>query len=176
MITNKSTKKRKSFRKGASQKNRLKISEGNKIYTSSIDQTTPCNTWPLSGKIDNGPSNQEEINWKKLEKKHSDQNCWNFCKTRTEKSSTNMFNFHVVLTGHDKLADNGRANKCRGNSKPHQYQQKVQKKKFLQKTWVLTVKQFEDFSRKEFKTSFSTFRKTRWNTKTLRPSTGYGPC
>ena len=37
-------------------------------YTSSIDQTTPWNTRSLNAAIDDGPSNQEEINCRKIEK------------------------------------------------------------------------------------------------------------
>ena len=36
-----------------------------------------------------------------------------FCKTRTKKSSPDMFNFYVVLAGHDKVNDAGRATTCR---------------------------------------------------------------
>ena len=34
------------------------------------------------------------------------------CRTRTKKSSPNLFNFYVILAGHDKITDGGRATKC----------------------------------------------------------------
>ena len=35
-----------------------------------------------------------------------------------------MFNFYVVLAGHDKVSDSGRATTCRRKIKPHDYKQK----------------------------------------------------
>ena len=34
------------------------------------------------------------------------------CKTRTKKSSPYLFNFYVVLTGHDMVINAGRATTC----------------------------------------------------------------
>ena len=39
-----------------------------KKYTSSLDLTTPRNTWSLNARIVDGLSNQEEINCRKIEK------------------------------------------------------------------------------------------------------------
>ena len=47
-----------------------------------------------------------------------------------------MFNFYVVLAGHDKVTDAGRAATCRGNFKTPPLQRKIQKMKVLPKTWV----------------------------------------
>ena len=64
-------KKRRTFRKGVSRKNRLKFSD--EKNTSSLDRTTPSHTLPLNATIEDGPWNQEEINSRKNEKKkHSD--------------------------------------------------------------------------------------------------------
>ena len=63
------------------------------------------------------------------------------CKTIAKKSSPDMINFYVVLSGHDTARL-----PCTGeNSKFHHYKQKVQKLKDLPISWVLTGKQFEDF-------------------------------
>ena len=35
------------------------------------------------------------------------------CKTRTKKSNPDLFNFYVVLTGHDIITDADRATTCR---------------------------------------------------------------
>ena len=43
-------------------------------------------------------------------------------KTRNKKSSPDLFNFYVVLAGHDMVTDAGKATTCRcANSKPHDY-------------------------------------------------------
>ena len=40
------------------------------------------------------------------------------CKTRTEKSSPDMFNFYVILAGHDMVTDAGRNTTCRRKKAP----------------------------------------------------------
>ena len=54
------------------------------------------------------------------------------------------------------------------NSKPHDYQQNVQKKQDLSKTWVSTVKQFEDFRRKKNKNKSLDHSKTPRGTHALK--------
>ena len=39
------------------------------------------------------------------------------CKTRTKKSSPNLFNFYLISAGHDIAIDAGRATTCRRNFK-----------------------------------------------------------
>ena len=60
-----------------------------------------------------------------------------------------MFNSYVVMAGHDMVAEASRATRCRCKFKAHHYKHKVQKTNDLSKTWVLTGKQFEDFTRKK---------------------------
>ena len=61
------------------------------------------------------------------------------------------------------------------NSKPNHYKQKVQKMKAIPKTWVLTGKQFEVFRRKKEQEHYSRpFKKTQWNTRTLKASIEQG--
>ena len=48
-------------------------------------------------------------------------------KTRTKKASPGMFNFYVVLAGHDKVTDAGRAATCRRKSKAPSLQTKSTK-------------------------------------------------
>ena len=73
------------------------------------------------------------------------------CKTRAKKSSPDMFTFYVILAGHDRITDAGRANKCRRKVKAPRLQTKVHKMKDLSKTWVLSGKQFEEFRQKKNK-------------------------
>ena len=70
-------------------------------------------------------------------------------KTKIKKASPDMFNYRVVLTGHDKVSDTGRAKICRCKFKAPSLQYRVQKQKDHQKTWVSTGKPFEDFRRKK---------------------------
>ena len=61
-----------------------------------------------------------------------------------------MFNLYVVYAGHDTVTDVGKATTRRRKFKAPLVQ-KVQKMKDLPKTWVLTGKQFENFSPKKIK-------------------------
>ena len=98
------------------------------------------------------------------------------CKTRTKKSSPDVFNFYVVLAGHDMVTDAGRATTCRCKFKALHYKQKVQKTKDIPKTWVLMGRQFEEFRRKKEQKQYSRpFKKPQWDSKTLKPSYEYRP-
>ena len=58
------------------------------------------------------PREQEEKNWKEIVKKAIRLKLSGFFKTRTKKSSPEMFNFHVVLAGFDMITDAERATTC----------------------------------------------------------------
>ena len=55
-----------------------------------------------------------------------------------------MFNFYVILAGHDIITDTGKATMFRCKFKAPILPAKHKKKKDLSKTWVLSEKQFED--------------------------------
>ena len=60
-------------------------------------------------------------------------------------------------------------------SKPHHYKQKVEKMKDTPKTWVLRRKQIEEFRQKKEQEHYSRlFKKTQWNTRTLKASIEQG--
>ena len=61
-------------------------------------------------------------------------------------------------------------------SKPHDYEQNVQKMKGLLKKWVLTGKQVEDFGQKISKIPLLPWRTKQKNHKTPRPKTEHEPC
>ena len=81
------------------------------------------------------------------------------CKTRTKKSSPDMFNFYVVCAGHDKVSDAGIATTCRRKFKATSLQTKSTKKEesfenmsfegktlwrfCYVKTWVVKTSVFE---------------------------------
>ena len=58
------------------------------------------------------------------------------CKTRTKKSSPDLFDFYKISDGSDMVNDAGRARRADANWRPHDYKQKVQKMKGLLKNWV----------------------------------------
>ena len=96
-------------------------------------------------------------------------------KTRTKKSSPDLFNVYVISAGHDMAIDAGRATTCRRNCKPHDYKQNVQKMKGLLKEWVLTGKKFEDFKQKTSKIPLFPRRTKRQNQRTPRAKTEHEP-
>ena len=64
-----------------------------------------------------------------------------------------------------------------GNSKPHHYKHKLQKTKDIPKTWGFNGEIFEVLIQEKKQKHFSRpFKKTQWNTKTLKASIGPGPC
>ena len=60
-----------------------------------------------------------------------------------------MFNFYVLLGGHNKVSDAGRATTCRLKFKAPSLKTKITKTKDIPRTWVLMGKQFEDFRQKK---------------------------
>ena len=88
-----------------------------------------------------------------------------------------MFNFYLDLAGHDMVTEASRTTTCMRKIKPHDYEQKVQKMKDLSKTWVFKGKQFEDFRQKKGQKQYSQpFKKSQWDTRTLKPSIEQRPC
>ena len=71
------------------------------------------------------------------------------CKTRTKKSSPDLFNFYVVFAGHDKVNDAGRASTRAGaNSKPHHYKQSTKTGGPFE-NMSFSKNPFEDFNEKK---------------------------
>ena len=77
------------------------------------------------------------------------------CKTRTKKSSPGKFNFYVILAGKNIITDASSTTTCRCKTTADDYNQKVQKKKDLPRSWVLTGKQVEDFRQKKEQKHYS---------------------
>ena len=74
-----------------------------------------------------------------------------FCKTRAKKSSPDMFNFYIVLAGHDKVTEAGSATTCRRKLKTSSLQTKYTKKGGPSEDIGFNRKKFEDFRRKKEK-------------------------
>ena len=75
-------------------------------------KNTQWNTRPINATIEYGPCNQEEVNRWKL-KKAFRLKLLELWKTRTKKSSPDIFNFYVILAGHDMVTDAGTTSTCR---------------------------------------------------------------
>ena len=87
-------------------------------------------------------------------KKHLDQKCCNFARLELRsKILTCSFSIKssLVMTWSLTLS---RLSREDSNSTFHRYKQKVQKMKYLSKTWVLTGKEIEDFRRNKNKKHF----------------------
>ena len=82
-----------------------------------------------------------------------------------------MFNFYVVLTGHDMVTDASRATTRRPKFKV--YQQKVQSLNDLPKTWNSSGKSFEDFRQKNINSGID--QTTQWNTRHQHTTYEFGP-
>ena len=95
-----------------------------------------------------GPCKQWELNRTKLERKASDQLCWNFARleqrSQVPTCSTFMKSW-LVMTWSLTLAGLPRKG---ASLKPHNYKQKWQKMKDLPKIWASTWKPF-DFRQKK---------------------------
>ena len=70
------------------------------------------------------------------------------CKTRSKKSSPDLFNFYVVLAGHYKITNAGEDTTCRRKFKASSLQTKVRKMKELPEM-SSTEKLSEGFRRKK---------------------------
>ena len=92
-------------------------------HTSGKDLTTPWNTPSLNATIDDGPVTRKKKTTEILRKAFT-LKLLGLCKTRAKKSSLDMFNFNVVLAGHDMVIDTSRATTCRRKIKPQSLQTK----------------------------------------------------
>ena len=88
-----------------------------------------------------------------------------------------MFNFYVVLAGHDKVSDAGRATTCRRKLKAPSLQTKSTKNEEPPENMGFKGKSLKiSDEKKEQKHYSQPFKKTQWDTRTLRPSIDYRPC
>ena len=145
-----------SFRPKKGQKKNLDLAKKTAEHKDSDSSKLTCPLWT------------ETIKLNKTGKKAFKSELLEVCKTRTKKSSLHIINSFVVLAAHDMVADAGRATTCRLEFKAPSLQTKVQKMNVFSKTWVLTGKQFEDFTRKkEQKQNSRPFKKNSAEQKDL---------
>ena len=98
------------------------------------------------------------------------------CKSRTEKSSPDMFNIYVVLAGHDVVTDIAGLSCAGANSKAQHYKQKVHKMKDLPKKWFQRKNSLKiSDNEKNRNIVLDLFKKTQWNTRPLNAPIEDGP-
>ena len=73
------------------------------------------------------------------------------CKTRTKKSSPDMFNFYVVLAGHNKVSDENRATTFKLKFKAPSLKTKSRKNEGPFENMSFSKNAFEDFNEKKTK-------------------------
>ena len=88
------------------------------------------------------------------------------CKTRTKKSSPDLFNFIVFSASHDMTNDAGRATKCRRNFKAPWLQTERTKNEGPSEKMSFNGEQLESFKQKNQKVQSSYGEQTKW---TIRP-------
>ena len=100
-------------------------------------------------KTEHESCSQGGINWSEIEKAFR-MKLFELCKTRTKKSSPDLFNFNVISAGHGVTNDDDRATTCRRNFKA---------------PWLQTerTKKWGAFWKNELQ------RGTVWNFKTKKP-------
>ena len=82
------------------------------------------------------------------------------CKTRTKKSSPDLFNFHVISAGHDMAKTLAGLPRAGAISKSHDYKQNVQKMNLLKK-WASTGNNLKFSNQKTKKSSHRMENKTK---------------
>ena len=78
-----------------------------------------------------------------------------------------MFNFCVVVAGHDKVIDTGRANTSRCTFKAPLLQKMT--KKGLSENIGFMEETFEEFRQRILKCAPDLYQTTSWNTRSLKP-------
>ena len=96
-------------------------------------------------------------------------------KTRTNKSFSDQFIFHVVLTGHDMVKDTGRVTTCRRNFRAPWLQTERTKNEGPSEKMSFNEEQFEDFRQKISKIPLLPWRTNQKNHKTPRAKTEHEP-
>ena len=98
------------------------------------------------------------------------------CKTRTKKSSPDLFNFYVFSAGHDMVNDAGRATTCRRIFKAPWLQRERTKNEKHSEKMSFNGEQFENFETKKTKKVVFAWRTKQKNHKTPKAKTKPEPC
>ena len=87
-----------------------------------------------------------------------------------------MFNFYVVLAGHNNVSDKGTATMCRLKIKVPSLKTKSTKNEGPFENMSFSKNPFEDFNEKKTKKTFSLEQTTPCNTRPLNTTIEYCPC
>ena len=98
------------------------------------------------------------------------------CKTRTKKSSPDLFNFYVISAGQGMANGDDRASTCRRNFKAPWLQTERTKNEGPSEKMSFNGKQFENFKPKKPKNPTILWRTKRKNHKTLKAKIENEPC
>ena len=139
--------------------------------------------WRTKQKKHKTPQTRQEMNMNHVARKNLTEaklkkafriKLFELCKTRTKKSSPDLFNFLVALAGHEKVTDAKRATSCRRKIKAIWLRTKIQKMKDVPKM-NFTEKLFEDFRPKRKKFPVLAERTKQRNHGTLKAKSELEP-
>ena len=94
------------------------------------------------------------------------------CRTKTKKSSLDMFNFYIILNGLDMVTDVGRATTCRLSFEDPSLQTHCTRNEGPPQNMGFNMKTFEDLRRKKC----SVDQTTAWDTRLLKTTIEDEPC
>ena len=98
------------------------------------------------------------------------------CKTRTTKSSPDLFKFYVISAGHDMANDTGSATTCRRNFKAPWLHTEGKKNEGPSDKRSFNGELFENFKPKKLKNLNILWIPKQNNHKTLKAKTEHEPC
>ena len=109
-------------------------------------------------------------------KKASRIKLFELCKTRTKKSSPDLFKFYVISASHDMANDAGSATTCRRSFKAPWLHTEGTKNEGPSDKRIFNGELFENFKPKKLKNPNTLWRPKQKNHKTLKVKTEHEPC
>ena len=146
----------------------------NQKIQSSYGEQNEITTKPRGQKLNMNHVARKNLIGAKL-KKASTIKLLEICKTRTKKSSPDLFNFCVISADHDMAKDAGRATTCRRIFKAPILQTERTKSEGPTEKMSFTGEQFENFKPKKLKNPVFARRTKQKNHKTPKAKTKHEP-
>ena len=153
--------------------NSLKIS--NQKIQSPYGEQNKRTTRPQAQKLNMNHVARKKLDQAKL-KKAIRIKLFELCKTRTKKSSLDLFNFYVTSAGHDMANDAGRATKCWRYFNAPWLQTERTRNEGPSEKMSFNGEQFEILKPKNTKNPIIVWRTKQKNPKTPRAKTELEPC
>ena len=156
-------------------RNSLKISnQKNQKSQSSYGEQKKRFTWHQGQELNKNHVARRKLTEAKL-KKAFRMELFELCKTRTKKSSPDLFKFYVISLGHDMANDAGRATTCRRNFKARWLQTECFKNEGPSEKMNFNGETFLRFQTKHFKNSTPPMENITEDYKTPRAKTEHEP-